>query len=107
MSTKAKAREKTVDESRAEFLSVIRAQAQYWADDNLSATVQERCDGVAFAILCVLDGVNMAFPALNLTLAPHPSDKAYGKENGENWHKPGACISDCELHDLYWKQEGN
>jgi len=96
-----KPRAKTKQEARKEFLDHIHSSSEYWA--NLpDLTPQERCDGIAFSILVMLDGGNMDLPAMNVSLCPHPDDKEFLKSEGENWFKPYMVINDdCELHHLY------
>ena len=92
----------TVEEVREQFLAHIRQTAAYWANlPDLSS--KDRCDGVAFSILNVLDGSTM-LPAFNLTVAPHPEDKDYHIKNGENWYEPDMLINDCMLHEEFYKE---
>jgi len=96
-----KPRVKTKQEAQKEFLDHIHSSSEYWA--NLSdLTPQERCDGVAFSILVMLDGESMELPAMDVSLNPHPDDKEFLKSEGENWFEPHMVINDdCELHHLY------
>lgn len=90
----------TAEEARKLFLDRIRGDAQYWAELP-GKTAQERCDGLAFSILCIFDGVTMALPAMDIQLSPHEDDMEFHKKNGENWFEPDMLINDCHLHDLY------
>jgi hypothetical protein len=99
----SKPRPFTVAEERKRFLAQCRANARYWAALP-NKTPQERCDGVTFSLLAMLDGTTPSIPMIELVLRPHPDDKAYCIGKGENWHKPGLAITDSprELHDEYY-----
>jgi hypothetical protein len=99
-----KARAKTAKEARKEFLQHIHDCSEYWASLP-DQTPQERCDGVAFSILVMLDGESMDLPAMNISLSPHPDDKKYLKSIGENWFEPNMIINKCELHGMYIRNE--
>jgi len=94
----------TEQEVITHFLDTVRATARYWAELP-DKTPQERCDGVAFSILNIIDGTNMGHPAMDLCLSPHPDDKAYCIANDMNWFEPGQCINGYDmLHELYYPQ---
>lgn len=96
-------RAKTVEEVREEFLSICRGTADYWAKVE-GRTVEEKCHGVVFSLLVLLDGHTCGFPAVDLYPAPHPDDKEYAKKNGDNWYDPKKKFNDCYLHDMYYKE---
>lgn len=95
---------KTVDQVREELLGHIRMIARYWAELP-NKTPQERCDGLAFSMLNIFDGNTLPLPAMDICLAPHPSDKDYNIEEGEDWYEPGMVINDCQLHEHYFVKE--
>lgn len=94
----------TADEIREMFLERVRSIADFWANESKAKTNKERCDGVAFSILNLLDGTTVGFPACDVLVSPHPDDKAYRKERGENWFEPGTMFNDTLLHELYYRQ---
>jgi hypothetical protein len=100
----SKPRAKTAKEVRKEFLQNIHDCSEYWASLS-DKTIQERCDGLAFSILVMIDGESMDFPAMNISLAPHPKDKEFFKNKGENWYEADMIINDCELHGMYIRNE--
>lgn len=96
----------TEDEVRDMLINQIRAVVRFWADlpdvDRATGrhiTVYDRCDGVAFSILSILDGSTLGLPAFDLVPAPHEEDKQYFIENSENWFEP-VVISEA-LHEHY------
>ena len=104
----SKLRAYTEEEVRDMLLEQIRVVARYWANlpdvDRVTGralTIHDRCDGVAFSILSILDG-SSTLPAFDLTVCPHKEDKQYYIENGENWFKK-TTISDM-LHEHYYKR---
>jgi hypothetical protein len=95
------ARAKTKEETRDEFLRHIKYLVRYWAKASGPQTIEDRCDGVAFSILACIDGCTEV-PAMTLRVNVHPSDRAYRRQAGENWHRQGIAINDdCELHEVY------
>lgn len=99
------ARAKTVEEVRAEFLDCIRQSVRYWAELP-GNTDFEKCDGLAFSILCIIDGCRMDLPAMDLVLRPHESDKAFLESEGQDWYEDGMVINDCMLHEAYVSNRG-
>jgi hypothetical protein len=90
----------TAEEVRDMLLSHVRAVAQYWANlpesdpaTGKSHTIADRCEGVAFSILSMLDGCSMGLPAITLKLDPHEDDQAFLQSEGENWFEPGMELS--------------
>ncbi len=93
----------TAEEAREHFLEAARNAAHYWANlPDLKLTPQERCDGVVFSLLNIIDGTAGAFEcSLDLTLSPHPDDQVYLEDSGENWYTDGMVINaDVLLHEV-------
>jgi hypothetical protein len=93
----------TKEEMREMFLSQCRDVAWFWSTAQ-GKTPREMCDGVAFSILNIIDGTSAGFPAaVTLSMDPHPSDRQYCIDNGEDWVEPDQVINDdVMLHDLYY-----
>lgn len=91
---------KTEAEVREEFLDHVHALVGYWAELP-DKTPKERLDGLAFSILNIFDGTTMQLPAMDIALRPHPSDKEFHRENGEDWYEDGMVINECMLHELW------
>ena len=89
---------KTSDELFDEFLIKVREIAEYWA--KVGDTKQEACEGVAFSILALIDGVRVdtSYP---LTLVVDIPEKEMQKE----LHiKDGTEINkEKYLHDFFYK----
>jgi len=92
-------KERTVDEVREEFISEIKVTARYWAGLKDKRDI-ERCEGVAFSILSIIDG-SSCLPAFDLLVAPHETDKQYHIDNGEDYYKDKMLINDCMLHEMF------
>ena len=91
----------TVDEELSMLLEQLYNTAEYWARLP-GKTPQERCHGLVFSILNLLDGYTGFFPAYDIRVAPHPDDKEFHIQNGERWHKPGLLINgSAMLHEMY------
>ena len=87
----------TTAEARARFLDVVSASVQYWATLP-GMPARERCEGVAFSILVILDGESGGFPGCDVIARPHPDDAAYYSGRGENWIAPGTLLNAEPLH---------
>lgn len=97
-------REYTKEEVRKMVLEHMRNVARYWAGANVPAdrSLLERCEGVAFSILNIFDGTSSGLPAFDLVVRPHPDDKQFHINEGENWMPDGIAINDdCHLHGLF------
>ncbi len=96
----------TPDELRDSLLEHVRQIAHYWATNAQSGNLADRCDGVAFSILAMMDGCTIGIPPVDLVFRPHEEDKQYHIDNGENWIEDGTTISDA-LHEHYYKDGPN
>lgn len=97
----------TPDECRDVLVKGIRTLARYWAEleevdpaTGRRHTVLDRCEGVAFSILSTLDGCGTT-PHINLIMDPHPDDKEYHINLGENYFEPGTVING-SLHEVFY-----
>lgn len=98
-------REYTEEEVRASFLEAVRDIVQYWENESRTAP-SEKPSGVAFSILVLLDGGHGFMPGFVVAPSPHPDDKEYNREHGENWfpenHESNTkCDIAGALHELY------
>lgn len=97
-------RELTVEEVRDLFIQQVRCVVDYWAGNEREMPVKERCEGVAFSIMNIIDGTS-CLPAFDLFVSPHESDKEFNKNNGDNWFPENAMINDCYLHEILFNKE--
>ena len=86
-------------EVRDRFLKKIKSITNWWSNYEAKSN-KERCEGVTFSILALIDGCSVDFPAINMLLAPHPDDKQYCIDNDEDYFEEGMLINNCCLHDL-------
>lgn len=95
----------TKEEARELLLDQIREICDYWSKVE-SASIKDKCDGVAFSILNVFDGCSGGFGcALDISLSPHPDDKQYLIDEDENYFEYGMVINDdCMLHEFFYKK---
>lgn len=121
-----KPREYTSDECREMFLDQIRAYVHYWATTELHpaseaenrSEIHRRLDGLAFSILNILDGTSAGLPSFVVAPSPHPDDKEFHKNEGENWWPRNHKVEDklrgalhisekgyVQLHDEYYRPE--
>ncbi|MBD3261177.1 MAG: hypothetical protein GF334_05760 [Candidatus Altiarchaeales archaeon] len=101
-------REMTVEECREIFMRQVASIAAYWARVP-GRTDLEKCNGVAFSILSMLDGSNVDIPAFDLIPSPHGSDEEFHRDEGENWwprapdevRETLPIINDTMLHEMW------
>jgi hypothetical protein len=95
--------EYTTEQVREKFLTHVGGLIPYWAKQE--GTVERRLEGLAFSLLVLLDGGVASLPKFIVAPDPHPTDRAFHQENGENWfpenHEASlkSDISGC-LHEL-------
>ena len=77
----------TREEARRRFLKTVKSIADYWAHESRAATAKEKCDGVAFSILVLLDGGNCGNPAYTVIPTPNKDDKSYCVERGLDFYE--------------------
>lgn len=86
-----------------EFLSSIQNSVDYWASLK-DKTEREKLKGLAFSILCLIDGVHGMFPALDIVVRSHPDDKQYAIDNALDYWPDGLVLNEnVMLHDLLAK----
>lgn len=94
-------RAKTAEEVRDEVIEHVRAMVRFWAT-RTDISDMDRCDGVAFSILSMIDGCSAGLPAIDLVMRPHPDDKAFHQAEGDDWIEDGTVINaDVHMHDIY------
>ncbi|MFP0271508.1 hypothetical protein [Acinetobacter baumannii] len=87
---------------RDELLGQFRNFARYWAQHK--GTDLEKCEGLVHSILTTIDGRGV-FPAIDLVIRPHPDDKQYHIDNGDDYIEDGTVINDdVLLHELFYKK---
>lgn len=92
----------TPEEVQKQLLTHFHTLSDYWSRLP-GKTPQERCDGLVFSILVALDGDAFALPAFDLIPSPHPDDKQYHIDNGDDWYEP-VVINDIPLHEMWYKR---
>lgn len=111
MSNEDEPREYTLAEVRQQFLDTVRQLARYWGDEKTVTdhSPLRRCEGVAFGILVLLDGMNGGMPGFALVPTFHPDDPKHHKENGENWYPTQEVTCDIRegvmMHDEFYAEE--
>ena len=91
-------RERTIEEVREEFLRRVWAYVRYWENESRAVATRGQLEGLAFSMLVLLDGGSGFFPGCLLVPNPHPEDKEYNRENGENWYpQPPQDVEMCDI----------
>lgn len=94
-------RAKTAEEVRVELIEQIKCISSYWTNIPEKSD-KDRCEGVAFSILNILDGCS-SLPAFDLLVSPHEDDKQFNIDEGKDYYEPKMMINDCMLHELFCK----
>ena len=86
------------------FMKTLANLAHYWG--TLEArdgpqTPLDRCNGLAFSILSLIDGSTLSMPAIDLVPSPCHEDKEYAISEGENWWEGLPINGDVMLHELW------
>ena len=94
----------TAEEARKDFLTYLAGLAKYWATLP-DKTPLERCNGLAFSVLTIIDG-DTFMPPMDLVLRPHPDDEQFNRDDGDDWYEDGQVINDCgALHEIWHRHE--
>lgn len=95
-------KEITAEQVREQVLSHLRHLASYWSSLQ-DKTPKERCEGMVFSMLTMIDGCS-GLPSFDLVVRPHPDDKQFHIDEGEDYYADGQVINrDVHLHDLFFK----
>ena len=95
-------RELTDREVRDKFLAHVWEMIGYWEPRPGGV------EGIAFSILCAIDGDAAALPKFALCPDPHPEDKPYSIEKGDSYYpaflasRTDACDIAGSLHELFY-----
>ena len=92
-------REYTAEETRDMLIKKIHALVNYWDKETRVTDTREKLSGLAFSILSTLDGGQMGLPGFVVSPNPHPTDKQYHQDQGENWFPDGVDLG--VLHEFY------
>ena len=96
-----KTRPYTADEVQARVLNHVRELVDYWQHVD-RPTEQERMNGLAFSILVMLDGGTCGLPKFTVSPDPHPDDKTFHEQQGENYYEP--CDIAGSLHEAFYRR---
>ncbi len=98
----------TPEEIRQKLYSYLKGLCAYWSnikpEGSHNTTEKERMEGLCFSILVMFDG-GTCFPAMDIRMSPHESDKQYLLDRGERYYEPGMLINDCSMHDEFYAEE--
>lgn len=89
----------TEEEICTMLLDNLHSLVDYWERQS-DKTCKEKMNSLVFSILATLDGAGK-FPAFNLKLDPHPSDKPFYQAEGENWYEDTEIST--MLHEFWYK----
>ena len=101
-------RELTPKEVQDKFLDYTESILQYWLNESRCSTQEERMSGLVHSILVAIDGEAASLPAFKLVPLPHPDDKQFDIECGQDYYPTDVDIAG-DLHDIwnrYPKKEG-
>ncbi len=79
-------KEYTQEEITDRFMKQVTGIARYWGD--IGSDPKKAAEGAIFSMLVLLDGESAGHPGCALFVNPHPDDKEYHIDNGEDYY-PG------------------
>jgi hypothetical protein len=100
------AHELSTDEVRTRFLEAVWRSIDGAARSDRPP--REQLQHLAFSLLCALDGSVVGLPGFVVAPRPHPDDRAWSQERGEDWFpqnhrvKVRADIAG-ELHEQFFE----
>lgn len=99
-------KEYTKEEVRQKFLELVWNCIDCWYHLP-GKTCLDRMEGLAFGMLVILDG-GTSLPGFIVAPSPHPEDKEYLKDQGENWFPENhESLINCDiaggLHEVFHK----
>jgi hypothetical protein len=91
----------TTEEVRTKFLDHVTMMVRYWETVQTGGdkTTRERLEGLAFSMLVMLDGASSGLPKFIVQPDPHPSDRQYHIDQGENYFPEDDCDIAGGLHE--------
>jgi len=96
-------RELTTDECTERLMLHLEALVRTWRDAD--GSVESRLNGLVFSVLSTFDGSSIDVPSWRLAPDPHPEDKQYRIDEGENWwpENDGELVGEYrgQLHELW------
>lgn len=92
----------SAEEVRRKIYTHMRVICQHWACAE-GKTEVERMEALCFSLLNIFDGTTMALPAMDIRLAPHPTDKQFHIDRGERWYEPEMLVNDCFMHEEWYQ----
>ena len=94
----------TKQELKEQFVQAAKDIAYHWAAVE-DRTDKQRCDGVAYSILALIDGC-VHMPSMDLVMRPNPKAKEHLIGKDEDWVEEGMIINrDAYLHSDSRKKE--
>lgn len=103
-----------VEECREMFLDQVSNIYRYWLNIELphgwdakgQSETEYRMEGFLFSMFVIFDGGSTGVPGFDLVPVPHPEDREYLIEQGENWWPENQPINvDYSFHDSFnWQR---
>lgn len=94
----------TKEEVQENFINHLCDMANYWSTQDCSK--KDAVEGMLFSMFALLDGNSVGFPAMNVSVDPHPDDQEYLTSIGEKYYEPDMVFNDdVWLHEMYATRE--
>lgn len=90
----------TEQQCRELFLEQVADIVTYWLRESRKESTAGKMFGLVHSILVLLDGESAALPAFTVQPRPHPTDREYCEENGEDWWPDDVDLAG-SLHDQW------
>ena len=97
-----KPRQYTVEEIQKMVIEHLWHMIDYCENETRRPTSKEKLELFMHSTLAMFDGSCGGIPAFKICPEPHPEDKAYHKEHGENWFPSGPKYDIGPLHEVMY-----
>jgi hypothetical protein len=89
------------------FIAHLNEIADYTEKESRCKTTREKIRLAIFSTLTAIDGESAALPSFTLCPSPHPEDRAYHEEKGEDYYPEESerCDIAGGLHEAWRKSE--
>ncbi len=76
----------TEEQIRDRFIEHVWALIEYWDKEPRAASQRDRLSGLVHSLLVALDGSAAALPGFCVSPSPHPDDRQYNIDEGEDYY---------------------
>jgi hypothetical protein len=91
---KRKPRQMTREECRDAFLDQAWRILECWESNEREPSARGKLEGLVHSLFALIDGRVGYFPGFRLAPQPHPDDRQFNKEQGQDWWPSASKATD-------------